>query len=127
MAEKINLPKNGAAEMFGKLLHSRDVAHLVHLRTSSYAEHVALNEYYDSIVDMTDSLIECYQGCYGILTNISIPSSTSNVNIVEYLSELKMYLYDNKAKVLKDDQLINDVEAIISMIGKTIYKLKNLN
>lgn len=38
-------PQGLVPVFFGKLFHSRDVAHLIHLSTKSYEEHIALNEY----------------------------------------------------------------------------------
>ena len=63
----------------GKLFHARDVAHLFHLKTNSYAAHKASNEFYDSILDLTDSLIESYQGKNGIIS-LMIPASAHALN-----------------------------------------------
>jgi DNA-binding ferritin-like protein len=46
---------------------ARTKAHIAHLQTRSYAAHKALNEYYDGIVDIADSLAEAFQGREGIL------------------------------------------------------------
>ena len=48
------------ADFVGTLFLARDVAHSVHLNTRSYAKHVALNEFYDSIVDLADKFAEAY-------------------------------------------------------------------
>ena len=42
------------ADFLARLFHSRDVAHLVHLNTTSFAQHKALNGYYDSILDLAN-------------------------------------------------------------------------
>lgn len=115
------------AELFGFLFHARDVTHLAHLKTKSYAEHVALGDFYDSLLDKTDALIEAYQGCYGIVPNIKIPSSSSDVKVIEYLMDLKEYLYESKGDILTESNLVNDIEEIISLISQTLYKLKNLS
>ena len=52
-------------EMLQVLFWSRDQTHLWHLQTESYAEHKALNGYYDVIIDLTDRLIETAMGRYG--------------------------------------------------------------
>ena len=60
--------------MIGRLIAllflSREYAHRAHLRTTSYAQHVALGEFYPSIVDIADSLTEAYQGRHGIVEGI---------------------------------------------------------
>ena len=48
------------------LFHSQVQAHIYHLQTDSYAQHKALNDYYDAIPDMIDSIVESFQGEYGI-------------------------------------------------------------
>ena len=40
------------ADFVGTLFLARDVAHSVHLNTRSFAKHMALNEFYDAIVDL---------------------------------------------------------------------------
>jgi len=40
------------------LFASRTQAHIFHLQTTSYAQHIALGEYYGGIVDLVDGLTE---------------------------------------------------------------------
>ena len=54
-------------EMVSKLFHSRTQAHVFHLQTKSYAEHIALIGYYVDIINLVDGVIESYQGKYGII------------------------------------------------------------
>ena len=56
-----------AADFVGHLFLARDVTHSVHLNTRSYAKHVALNEFYDAIVDLADKFAEAYQGRHGLV------------------------------------------------------------
>ena len=56
-------------EMVCNILHSRNQAHVFHLQTKSYAEHIALNGYYDAVVALFDGIVESYQGKYGIIKN----------------------------------------------------------
>ena len=54
-------------ELIIKLLHARTNAHILHLGTTSFAKHKALNDFYDEIVDLVDTLAEAYQGDYGLI------------------------------------------------------------
>jgi len=56
-------------EMVCNILHSRNQAHVFHLQTQSFAEHKALNDYYDGVVALFDGIVESYQGKYGIIKN----------------------------------------------------------
>lgn len=46
---------------------SRDVAHREHLRTQSYAQHMALGSFYEGIIDRADAIAEAYQGRHEII------------------------------------------------------------
>ena len=67
------------ADFVGTLFLARDVAHSVHLNTRSYAKHVALNEFYDSIVDLADKFAEAYQGRHGMIGPITLMSAKSTM------------------------------------------------
>ena len=54
------------------LMESRNQAHAFHLATKSYAEHKALQAYYESIVPLFDAYAEAYMGKYGRLGRVSL-------------------------------------------------------
>jgi hypothetical protein len=58
-----------AAELVMRCFHSRTAAHVLHLKSKSYSEHMALHDFYDEIVDLTDAFAEMYQGEYMTLLN----------------------------------------------------------
>lgn len=49
-------------EFVMKALHARTNAHVLHLKSRSYARHVALGDFYDVLVDLLDGYVEAYQG-----------------------------------------------------------------
>ena len=108
----------------GELFQSRDIAHIVHLSTGSYEKHVALNTYYEEIVDMIDRLVESYQGLYGKIS-IKIPQS-DNTDIIKYLTNIH-----TKTSAIKTDDIDGEIATIIDeileLISKTLYKLKELS
>ena len=59
-----------AEDFVSLVLLDRDLAHLAHWKTKSYAEHKALNEFYDSVLELIDGFVEQYQGYYGGRMNI---------------------------------------------------------
>lgn len=114
------------AEVLGVLFNSRDYAHLAHLKTGSYAKHVALDEFYSGILDLTDELAEVAQGMYGKL-DIEIIGVDDNVN--DPISVLQKHM--KKIESLGEDcdgRALNKVLDDISvMYSQTIYKLAELN
>ena len=128
IATQINKSGNRVGEFFGKLFQLRDEIHLNHLKvngTGSYAQHVALGDFYDSLLDLTDNLIESYQGKYGII-EITIPSSSKS-DSVKCIEELvKLTDGGNAWSIIIDTWSRNQLDEISTLCYKTLYKLKNL-
>ena len=79
------------SKLVSYLFHSRTQAHVFHLQTPSFAAHKSLNDYYDEIVELTDGLIESYQGKYGIImnyTNFSLMQYQNIKQVQEYFTAL---------------------------------------
>ncbi len=115
------------AEMIMRCFHSRTVAHVLHLKTRSYAAHKALNEFYDEIVGLTDSLAEAYQGDYGLIDDYParFRMFPDGLALMDDLSE---WIEKNRAEVCdKDDTYLqNIVDEIMALIRSTQYKLRFL-
>lgn len=107
----------------GQFFQSRDIIHLAHLQTTSYAEHKALNEYYDGILDLTDELIESYFGYLGKRVNIKIPAS-DYMNAQTHLIQFRDYVRKHRNVVGADrTELQNIIDEVISLVNKTLYLL----
>ena len=111
---------------FVTLLHSATIAHLMHLQTSSYAEHKALNEYYDGIVDLVDDLIESYQGKRDVIVDYPAMFAYPDVDALVYLKGISDYVIENRGIVGDDSELQNQIDAIQDLINSTVYKLRRL-
>jgi len=122
--QNVKFSKASPEKFIAKLFQSRDITHLAHLATTSYAEHKALNSYYDSLLDFIDSFVEAYQGLHGLI-KLEIPASF-NQNAVSHLQELLKYIDENK-KIFTDSALLNQVDEVKTLIQSTLYKLKNLS
>ena len=107
------------------LLHSATNAHFAHWSTNSYAEHIALGDYYDEIVDLVDAYVEAYQGAYEQIK--SFPSAFHQPkDIVKYLQSLQKFVKEARNDLPEDEQLCNLVDAIADLIDSTTYKLRFL-
>ena len=113
------------ADFIGTLFLARDVTHSVHLNTKSYAKHVALNEFYDNIVDLADKFAEAYQGRHGLIGPISLMSAKKNSDVIEFLKDSLADIEEMRYKVCdKDDTpLQNIIDEIAALIDTTLYKL----
>lgn len=109
-----------------RIFFSRDIAHIKHLQTGSYAEHKALNEYYDNIVELVDGLIESIQGEIKAKVEFSTYTITqANVSEFEsFLSQLKQDIDIHKKTYSSDVE--NKLEEIKNEINSLLYKLNFL-
>lgn len=116
------------ADFIGQLFLARDVTHSVHLNTRSYAKHVALNEFYDGIVELADNFAEAYQGKYGLIGPISLQSAKKTSNVVEFLEDQAKEIEETRYKIVDKEctPLQNLIDEILTQYYSTLYKLKFL-
>ncbi len=114
-----------------KMMEVRDVVHIAHLRTTSYAAHKALGHLYDEVVEHFDSLAELYQGQFGLVDfkDFSVKVVKPD-DIVEYLEDFCGDVIDAKKEFTDDMEtmghLVNELEAVTTTIYSSLYKLKFL-
>ena len=117
-------------EYIGTLLQSRTQAHIFHLQADSYEFHKTLQKYYEGIVDMIDSVVENYQGKYGIVTDYkmlgTISDFESDEQVIKYFETLVRFCELKREKLPQDSYLKNLYDNIDSLIRTTLYKLKYL-
>ena len=106
-------------KFIGILFHSRDTMHIAHLQTTSFAEHKALNGYYDSILDLTDKFTEVYFG-RNKRCEIVIPES-KNMDATSHLKELQAIIDTERNNYPSEIQ--NIMDEMLALIDKTLYLL----
>jgi hypothetical protein len=116
------------ADFVGLLFLGRDVAHSIHLNTRSFAKHMALQGFYEEVVELADKFAEAYQGKYGLIGGITLQSAKKTANIVEFLQEQMEEIESNRYKVVDKDctAIQNIIDEIVGLYLSTIYKLKFL-
>jgi uncharacterized protein YicC (UPF0701 family) len=115
-------------ETISKLLHSRTQSHIFHLQSNSYAEHEALKNYYEDIVDLIDEMVESYQGQYGVINkygNYTLNMYKNSEQIISYFEGLADNVEDLRT-VTDGNFLQGKLDDVLVLINSTIYKLKNL-
>ena len=119
---------SGFKDMVSILLHSQTQAHIFHLQTKSYAEHKALQGYYEGIDALVDGLIESYQGKYDVITqynSIKNEDYKSNEQIIKYFKVLDTMIEKNR-KGVKESFIQNQIDTVQELINSTVYKLRFL-
>jgi len=108
------------------MLNSQTDAHILHLQTRSYAEHKALQGYYEAIDGLVDDYVEAYQGKYGIVEGYSAMTHEPPSKPLEYMIGLSDYLKASRPTLPQDSELLNLLDEIAALIDQTIYKLRFL-
>jgi hypothetical protein len=117
---------NSLAELVMDLLHSAIVTHIMHWQTESYAQHVALGEFYQAMPDLVDGVVEAYQGKNNvILSKFPIEmESYEDMTPLNYMEYLNQELYESRGLFGDDSEIQNLVDEIADLIDTTIYKLR---
>ena len=84
-----------AGELVMRCFHARTNAHVLHLKTRSYAAHKALNEFYDEIVGLADSFAEAWQGDYGLIETFP-PKYAPTESGLDLLDELSSWIEEHR-------------------------------
>lgn len=106
-------------KFIGLLFQSRDMMHIAHLQTTSFAEHKALNGYYDGILDLIDTFCETYFG-RNKRVEIVIPES-KNMDSMTHLKELQSVIDTERNNYSSEIQ--NIMDEMLALINKTLYLL----
>ncbi len=116
------------ADFVGTLFLARDVAHSVHLNTRSFSKHMALQGFYEEVIDLADKFTEAYQGRHGLVGPISLMSAKKTTNIIEFLEDSLADIEKMRYEVVEktDTPLQNIIDEIVGLYLSTLYKLKFL-
>lgn len=106
-------------KFIGMLFQSRNMMHIAHLQTTSFAEHKALNGYYDGILDLTDKFSEVYFGRYKRV-EIVVPEA-KNMSAIEHLKEMQQLVDGERNNY--SSELQNIMDEMLALINKTLYLL----
>ncbi len=115
-------------ELISRAFTVRNLAHLQHWKTQSYAQHQALGAFYDGVIDLLDTLVEAYQGAAGLIDDVALPAEKRKPSeILDVLRDEVVWIKKHRDKCCKNiSALENIVDEIVALYLSTIYKLENL-
>lgn len=89
---------------------------------------MALEEFYEELVELTDDLVEMYIGKKGPLGEIPIMTNKPTGSVVDVLRTQAEWIEKNRYKLCdKDDAAMQSlVDPILVLFYQTIYKLSRL-
>jgi hypothetical protein len=128
LAKSVNVKKGktAVAEMVGVLFMSRTYTHMAHLKTPSFSKHMALNELYDGIVGLADSLAEAAQGKFG---KLDIPIIPVKGNVEDPIGTIENHIdmLEKLGKGCDEPFLDNIFQEIQALYYSKLYKLRDLS
>lgn len=107
------------------LLHAVTNTHILHLKSKSFSEHMALGEFYQALPDLVDAVVEATQGRYGQLIDYPVQYYAPASTALEELQQLKDYVDETRRgeDIPQDTEIQNLIDEIASQIDSTLYKL----
>jgi hypothetical protein len=112
-------------EFIGLLFLSRTLAHNAHLKTTSFAEHKTLDDFYNGIIPLADSLAQKYQGRTGQRLEICVCEDEYTGSIDSVLKQILDCLEACRYDVAdsSDTALQNVIDEIVGFFLDTLYQL----
>lgn len=117
----------GIAAFTVTVLNAATVAHLYHLKSTSYAQHMALGGLYEALPGLVDGLVEAYQGKYGLVTEYPSSMVECGAEPIPFVANLKGYIETARDTLPQDSELQNIVDEIAATVASALYKLTYLS
>lgn len=114
-------------DLVSRVFALRNATHLAHWATKSYAEHQALGEFYDGLIDKIDGIVEAYQGWNGLIGEVRITMIPKG-NVRDSIRTEMTWIAANREKIAKKATVIeNLLDDLMHLYSTTHYKLVNLS
>ena len=107
---------------------------IFHWQTKNYAQHVASDQLYTSLLSLIDQWVEVYQGKYDVLTfkednKMTVPLRNMDLDGFKlHLNQFKEFLMNQLPKYIDDKMqntdLLNIRDEMLAITNKTLYLLK---
>lgn len=121
---------NNVVKFINRLFESREQAHVYHLQSDTYAKHIALEEYYESLLGYIDTLSEVYMGQYDLISDFTVieENDIDKTDVIKYFQELASFVTSERYNSFKEEDLHLQaiIDEVLVLIYKTLYKLKFL-
>jgi hypothetical protein len=116
--------------LIAHLFFLRELAHRAHLRTTSFAQHMALGAFYTDIGERADAIAEAYMGRDGkLLETIPFVIDQPSGDIIADITAQRDWLDANRSgeECLDRSEVQNLIDEAVSTIDGVLYKLTFLS
>lgn len=122
----VRVDRESAAELVMVLLNAVTETHVAHLKTRSYSEHKALDDFYNGIGDLADKIAENLQGKVGIL-DYPVMECDLHSSGKELMKTYVEYIESAREDVTDATDVQNLIDEVVDLISVTYYKLNCLS
>lgn len=116
-------------ELINRVFSMRDAAQLEHWAArgpGSYARHEALGGFYDAVIEHIDTIVEAYQGYFGLIGTVQLQQLSFD-DFDTLLADEARAICEARSEIAKGNPAIeNLVDGLCETYFKTFYKLANL-
>lgn len=113
-------------QLVSRVFYARNLAHWSHWRTKSYAQHQALGQFYDDVIEALDTLVEAYQGAFDIIGDIPAPTAKGSEVLPILRSDAK-WIEEHHEEICEGNRAVaNLIDTLTGVYLHAIYKLENL-
>ena len=123
-------PNHG--KVLSMILQNISQTKLLHWQSLKYGQHKALDELFEGLIDLGDTLAESMMGKYGrpvlnesdLCLNLRNFEDPENKDLTEFTTAIYLF-YSGECKEMfsKDPELLNIIEEILGLIDKIKYLL----
>lgn len=118
-------PKIYMSQFLSRLFAARNAAHFAHWMTTSYAQHIALQTFYETILSLADTLAESFIGRYGKFEGFpNVKESATDPLIV--VGNLTKWIDANRSALTENSEIQNQIDEIVTLCNQTAYRLREL-
>lgn len=116
------------AALVQELMNAAVSFHKLHLQVTgpgSYARHKALNEIYDALPGLADTVAETYQGACEVILKYKSQGSVILDDVddaIEYMRQIKTQIHELQ-EVMPHSEVTNELDNVKSAIDSAKYKL----
>jgi hypothetical protein len=101
----------------------RTAAHLLHFSASTYAQHVALQTFYEGLIDLVDKYAEVYMGLYEQIKtfpSVAPPRMTPIPLLEDYLASIAAELEEDH----ESQALLNILAELEELTAQSLTRLR---
>lgn len=114
-------------DLISRVFATRNAAHIRHWTTKSYAEHMALGDFYTGIIETVDQIVEVHQGRSGLIDSVKAIPAPNPANIVQHLVTEADWIETHRDDIAERSETVGAIiDDLAAVYRKTIYKLENL-